>query len=1595
MKISTPFNSFKNLIIALVLLFVGQVGWGQTITVNLTSAGGSTNLGNSNYNSGAERTWTQNGVTFGGKAITSGGTTIQGQATNAVIYNTTALPGRLLGITINQSGTARNYNLTGGTTRLVNNTAANYTASGTAVGTAATSWSSSSFTSTSYNFFAIKIAVGSASQITSIVITYEVTTCTAPTTQASSFTGSATGQTTATVGWQRGNGTAGVLVVARAAGAVNADPTSGTSYTANAAFGSGTQIGTGNYVVYSGTGTSATITGLTAGTIYHFAVYEYNTTDTCYNATELTGNLTTNSPPSLVISGSLAENTTLNNGQVTLTLTNDTFADATLAQGNFTLNNAPTGVSISGVQYNSPTSATITLAYNGTDFETNVTNFNITVANAELAVSTSPLTSGNLTITAVAEILTLGAISGAFGSQCVNILSTERTFTISSATVLKAGDISLAALAGFTYCETQNGTYTATLSFAHAGGTLAAKTIYVKFLPTTAITYNGNIVVSGAGAPNTNRSVTASGTGGTVALTTVAATFLTEIGAISGGTAVSTTCGTITAKGVVWGTAVNPTIVLTTKTTDGSGTADFVSTITGLSSNTTYNYRAYATNSNGVTDYGTNLTFTTPCAAVTPNYTNDFSTFPGSCWNANLSDGTPATGPTGTTAVWAVDGFLNSGTIGAAKINLYITNTIGWLKSVPFNLSAGGYRVKFNYGVTAYDATTPAATATTDDTVKFLVSTDGGTNWAVLQSWDSPNSNISNTSNDYVYNLTSYTNANTVFAFYASDGTVDNVPDYDFLIDNFVVETIPAPCTTPIAQPTALNFSTVTYNSIAGSFTASGATKYLVVSSVNATLSASPVNGVAYTAGQSFGGGTIVQASATTNFTLNSLTPQTAYHIFVFAYNDNCSGEPYYLTTTPLNGTSTTLEGPCAEETFANICVSGCSPATSNYGARTWTGSTGGTWTSTASRTDQPVNGNAITIKNGIITSPSTAGGIANISMTTTLPYADTAGNLTIKVNGNTVGTIAYSSATQTFSISNINIVGNVIITIEETNGARVSVDDIAWTCYNTVIWENGAWTNTTGPTASLEAVIKSAYTTQANGVFTAKKLTLTSGSFTINSGTNITVVGAVINSLTADKFVVENNANLLQKGTVNSNSGNITVKRNSAAIKRLDYTLWSSPVTGQGLYAFSKYTLPNRFYVYDSTNDVYSNAVGFNLVGLQYPSPLVLPNGVNGIDLAGVTFATGKGYLIRVPYDHPTTPFVYSGIFTGIPHSGDVSIPTTSGLYYATGNPYPSTIDASKFITDNAIGNTLTPGDGLYFWRKTNNAALSSYATYTTAGGVASGGDISVVPIVPNGVIQVGEGFIVKATSTSLRFNNDQRIANNDNQFLRTTNIERHRIWLNLSDGTSNVNQMMVAYMTGATQDIDAGIDGRFFNDNATSLNSLLNNEEFAVQGRSLPFDASDIVPLAFKAATAGNYSISIDHVDGLFAAGSQSIYLKDTLTNTEYNLNSGAYNFASDAGTFTNRFAVVYQSQLGVGTPNLTANSVVIYNQNTDFVVNSGNVIMASIKVFDIRGRLLQEKTGINSSQAIIGGGESNQVLLVQITSEDGITVTKKVMR
>jgi hypothetical protein len=491
-------------------------------------------------------------------------------------------------------------------------------------------------------------------------------------------------------------------------------------------------------------------------------------------------------------------------------------------------------------------------------------------------------------------------------------------------------------------------------------------------------------------------------------------------------------------------------------------------------------------------------------------------------------------------------------------------------------------------------------------------------------------------------------------------------------------------------------------------------------------------------------------------------------------------------------------------------------------------------------------------------------------------------------------------------------------------------------------------------------------------------------GSVTVSAGKNLTVNNALINNATAGAaaVVVESGANLIQGSatTVNSNTGNITVKRNSNGLHRLDFSLWSSPVAGaQTLADFSPLTSqsPNRFFTFDSSGNQY--------VAAAFASP----------------FASGTGYLIRMPntdpttnYDAGTAPLNFLGVFAGKPNNGNFSITTVATKYNALGNPYPSVIDADLFKASNPDINTL------YFWRKTNNpnqgtSPTTSYASYNIASATATGVAPAAVgepTITPDKYIQVGQGFLFETAQTSVAFNNAMRVANNGNKFLKTKQIERSRIWLNLSNTSWPINQMALCYMDGALVGLDE-TDSKYINDSPVALTSNIESGEYIIQGRP-KFDATDVVALNFKTNAAGDYTIAIDRTDGVFAAG-QDVYLSDSKTGTETNLKTGSYTFAATAGIDNARFSLKYQKTLAIDTQSFDDNSISVYATNGTLYVNSKSVAISNIIVFDVQGRLIAEQMNVKATSAVINNlRASNQVLIVKITAEDKSVITKKVV-
>lgn len=529
------------------------------------------------------------------------------------------------------------------------------------------------------------------------------------------------------------------------------------------------------------------------------------------------------------------------------------------------------------------------------------------------------------------------------------------------------------------------------------------------------------------------------------------------------------------------------------------------------------------------------------------------------------------------------------------------------------------------------------------------------------------------------------------------------------------------------------------------------------------------------------------------------------------------------------------------------------------------------------------------------------------------------------------------------------------------------------WQCGDlTTTWNGSSWSSGV-PTSKTAATFTGNYSSTASldacsvTVNTAANVVFNSG-HTLRVGENVTVLGSGVLS-------IENGAALLQYTKHAINSGNVTVKRNSASMLRQDYTAWSSPVSGQNLLAFSPNTIATRFYQYLFTGTTTPTA---------YQSVVPSTN----------SFATVKGYMIRVDNSWSSvTPAPFVGQFIGVPNNGTLNYAVGQG-YNLLGNPYASPISAYRLLIQNPRVETL------YYWTHTVPASggaypINNYASYTTLGGTASAAGGAI----PNDKIQVGQGFFVQASSAhTVTFENELREdAASSSQFFRNNEIateltEKHRIWLNLNDSSEKYNQILVGYLPNGTNGFDRLIDGKILDNSKTILYSLIEgNQEYVIQGKG-NFSEEDAVKLGLKVLTPSNFEISIEQFDGLFA--NQNIYLKDKYTNVVHNLKEGAYFFVSQAGTFNDRFELIYKKPIHLEDL-VEEDSVLIYPTNGNITINSSNEKISSVRVYDILGKQIYEKTNINNNEFVISDiMAQNQSLIVKLTLVNGQQNTKKIM-
>lgn len=569
---------------------------------------------------------------------------------------------------------------------------------------------------------------------------------------------------------------------------------------------------------------------------------------------------------------------------------------------------------------------------------------------------------------------------------------------------------------------------------------------------------------------------------------------------------------------------------------------------------------------------------------------------------------------------------------------------------------------------------------------------------------------------------------------------------------------------------------------------------------------------------------------------------------------------------------------------------------------------------------------------------------------------------------------------------------------IRSTTTPDIGADEfMAQRCGTTTVWNGTSWNNGT-PDENVKAILNGDYNTEIHGNLIACELLISE---------NVEVIIAENNYFKIETNVkVEGNLTILDSGSLvqvedeSESIGEILVYRNTTPMKTLDYSYWSSPVDGWKLNQLSPNTNPSRYHSYNPVAGSWTTLSGGNHV-----------------------MQAGKGYIVRAPNGWSLTNAtngVYEGHFIGTANNGIITVDASKGTKTNNliGNPYPSAIDIDKFILDPT--NSAIFDGTIYLW--THNTAISNsipgnqaynytaddYASYNLTGGVKTSRSAITGAVAPTGKVASGQAFFINVKSNlangtyQAQFNNSMRVIEDNNQFFRFSSpsitsetTEKNRLWLNISNENGAYHETLLGYLNDATNGLDYGFDGKHTNGgNFVSIYSILDENKLSIQGRALPFEETEIIPIGYVSTISSLMSIAIEQVDGFF--GEQNVYLFDNTTGLYHDLKVAPFTFEATPGTFDDRFELRFTSEtLSVENPALAENNLQVIKTNKTIEVKSPTNSIEAISVFDITGKEIAFYEAINqntfsSNQLNI----SNQVLIVKIKLENDEIVTRKLI-
>ncbi len=593
-----------------------------------------------------------------------------------------------------------------------------------------------------------------------------------------------------------------------------------------------------------------------------------------------------------------------------------------------------------------------------------------------------------------------------------------------------------------------------------------------------------------------------------------------------------------------------------------------------------------------------------------------------------------------------------------------------------------------------------------------------------------------------------------------------------------------------------------------------------------------------------------------------------------------------------------------------------------------------------------------------------------------------------------------------TFSLNNYQyyceVRENTATCSQASDAVRIEIEQTTW---NGTAWSNGA------PNAGTVAILNANYTTAApTPSFTACNLVV-NAILDIRDGYFVEVINdASVN--TDGNIIVQTRGAFVQRndaGTFVLNGGNSSVNKDTAPKQNwYDYTYWSSPVVNETAENAFGLSPANRRFYFEAQNFVDIDGNDIDDIG-------------NDWQIATGLLTPGLGYAVT-SFNVGLFPRIDQNNFNGAFNNGIINVPVyrnpanpiASNNWNFIGNPYPSAIDFEEFHNQNAgaiegsayLWSQSLPPLAMNPGNQVLNFNRNDYAIINVGSGNVAGG---AVGLPPNNFIPSGQGFFVNATGNgTVTFNNSIRLADgsSNNNFYRSNNVVvLDKLWLNLTSDNGVFNQILVAYVPGATNNDD----GMYYDaprnlstGTYASLYSIIKDSDkpFAIQGKNpMSLNADEVIALGFSTSieVATLYRISIAQLQGDFMT-SETVYLKDNLLNGLHNLSESDYTFTSEVGDFKERFEVVFNREsLSVGGALLSPQSLSIIelsNGDVQFSVAENHQIK-TIEIIDLQGRTIYRLKGASNLETYNLSQLSSATYVAKVTLSNGQTINKKAIK